>query len=380
MDSNQEAEMKALVGETLGLEVLGAQVIRLKQDASLRSYFRLVMPGGTSWVVMVMPKEALKKSEEGGAQVFSEELPFLNVQRYLKNMGMHVPEVFRLDEARGMMVLEDLGDTTLEAHIRQNPGALEPTYAELVDMLARLRVLAEKAPSPDCLGFQREFDFALYMWELEHFREWGLDIWSTVPRTAKDNAALSECFEALAHSLAALPRGFTHRDFQSRNLMLKQGRWHLIDFQDALQAPRAYDLVALLRDSYIELKPHFIQSMVAHYVACFAKYSGATLQHAASFAGSGGGFPGGPAHSPPFFPSGGATIDEASFAREFELLTVQRKLKDAARFEYIARQKKNTSFLPFIPISLHHVRAALTRLPELERLQNLLARWLPEFA
>ena len=356
MNLNQEAEIKALLGETLGVVADEARIVRLKQDASLRSYFRLLLPQGassvqkaSSWVVMVMPKEALKKSEEGGAQPQGEELPFLNVHRYLKGLGLAVPEVLCFDEARGMMVLEDLGDLTLEAHLRQHPDALESTYAEVVDMLACMRARAEKAPAANCLGFERAFDEALYVWELEHFREWGLDIWSRVSRTEEENAALSECFNALARTLAALPRGFTHRDFQSRNLMLHQGQWHLIDFQDALQAPRAYDLVALLRDSYIELAPGFVQDMVAHYVACFEKHSGA-----------------------PF--------DEAGFAHAFDMLTVHRKLKDAARFEYIARQKHNTGFLPFIPASLRYVRTALSRLPELQKLHALLARWLPEFA
>jgi len=349
VDSNQEEKIKALVGKALGVEVSGAQLVRLKQDASLRSYFRVVLPNQASWVVMTMPKDALKKSEEGGAAFSSEELPFLNVHRYLKQLGMPVPEVFCFDEAQGMMLLEDLGDTTLEAHVQQHPGALESSYTELVDMLACLRARAEKTPAPDCLGFQREFNVELYLWELQHFREWGLDIWSRVSRTEKDNAALLECFETLAQALAALPRGFTHRDFQSRNLMLKQSRWHLIDFQDALQAPRAYDLVALLQDSYIQLEPSFVRSMVKHYVACFEKHAGASM-------------------------------DEASFVHAFDLLTVQRKLKDAARFEYIARQKHNTSFLPFIPLSLNYARAALSRLPELAGLGELLARWLPEFA
>ncbi|MCL2626241.1 MAG: phosphotransferase [Cystobacterineae bacterium] len=352
---NQETQMRGLLEETLGIEASGAQVFRLKQDASLRSYFRILLPGGAagekeaSWVVMAMPKEALKQSEEGGAQPASEELPFLNVHRYLQGLGMPVPAIFRLDEARGMMLLEDLGDTTLEAHVKQHPKALEASYAALTDMLAQLRARAEKAPSPECLGFKREFNHALYRWELEHFREWGLNIWSTVSRTAAEDAALSECFEALAGSLAALPRGFCHRDFQSRNLMLKQGQWHMIDFQDALLAPRAYDLVALLRDSYIELEPDFIQKMITHYVACFSQYSGEDM-------------------------------DEEAFRHTFELLTVQRKLKDAARFEYIARQKHNPTFLPFIPLSLRYVRTALSRLPELSRLQGLLARWLPELA
>ena len=355
LSENQEAQMKALLAKVLGLDASCARIVRLKQDASLRSYFRIVMPEGASWVVMQMPKEALKKSEEGGRELPSEELPFLNVHRYLQGLGMAVPKVHCFEEAQGMMLLEDLGDMTLEAYLRQNPGALEPTYAEVVETLACLRARAEGAPAPECLGFQREFDEALYLWELEHFREWGLNQWSRALRSDAQEAELSACFADLARSLAALPRGFTHRDFQSRNLMLKQGRWHLIDFQDALQAPRAYDLVALLRDSYIELSPDFVQSMLAHYGACFEKHAQ-------------------PSSSPR------APWEAAAFAHAFDLLTVHRKLKDAARFEYIARQKHNPGFLPFIPASLHYARAALARLPELEKLSALLARLLPEFA
>ena len=91
-------------------------------------------------------------------------------------------------------------------------------------------------------------------WELHHFREWGLEAWSGKKPSASERARARRAPSAgIAEQLAAAPRGFTHRDYQSRNLMVKDGELVVIDFQDALQGPRQYDLVALLRDSYVEL-------------------------------------------------------------------------------------------------------------------------------
>src|SRR5205814_10663994 len=77
-------------------------------------------------------------------------------------------------------------------------------------------------------------------------------------------------FDAVSKELAAAPRSFTHRDYQSRNIMeLPTGEQVVIDFQDALQGPRQYDLVALLRDSYVELDRPLIDKLLKRYLARF---------------------------------------------------------------------------------------------------------------
>jgi aminoglycoside/choline kinase family phosphotransferase len=121
----------------------------------------------------------------------------------------------------------------------------------------------------------------------------------------------------------------------------------VIDFQDALLGPRQYDLVALLRDSYVELDRPLIDEMLALYLSAFVA-------------------------------EGGQPLDAGEFAAFFDLLTVQRKLKDAGRFVFIDRVKKNPSFLAHIPASLRYVRAALARRPELAPVAEILARHVPE--
>jgi aminoglycoside/choline kinase family phosphotransferase len=132
-------------------------------------------------------------------------------------------------------------------------------------------------------------------------------------------------------------------------MILPGGEQAIIDFQDALLGPRQYDLVALLRDSYVELEPAFLDAMVARYLERLAA-------------------------------EGGPRLEPAAFRATFDLLTVQRKLKDAGRFVFIDRVKGNPGFLRSIPASLRYVRAALLRLPRLASLHALLARHVPELA
>src|SRR5207244_1230779 len=89
-----------------------------------------------------------------------------------------------------------------------------------------------------CLAFARGFDYDLLKWELDHFREYGLEAQGIVP-SPSEREALEGHFRSIAERLAAEPRIFVHRDFQSRNLMVQDSpsgppRLRVIDFQDAL--------------------------------------------------------------------------------------------------------------------------------------------------
>jgi aminoglycoside/choline kinase family phosphotransferase len=323
-----------------------AQVAKLKGEASSRSYYRVGTPPESN-VVMVMPPESLSKSDEVSKGETPTELPFVNVHRYLTRLGIRVPEILRFDEPAGMMVLEDLTDVTFEAAL--STQSRESLYLKAVELLAQLRVKAEREIDRSCLAFTRAFDEDLYDWELHHFREWGLEIWSGQKPTDAERAELDLIFRRIARHLAAAPRGFTHRDYQSRNLMVKGDELVIIDFQDALQGPRQYDLVALLRDSYVELDRAFVHAMLDAYIVAFEKQTA-------------------------------EKIDVKAFKAFFDVLTVQRKLKDAGRFEYINRVKGNPGFLVSIPASLRYVKGALDVLPEMTDLRRIVAKYVPELS
>jgi aminoglycoside/choline kinase family phosphotransferase len=344
-DAQTEARVRGAITRATGRDASAEPVRRLAGHASLRSYWRVGRPPG-ALVVMVLPPDA--KPEEvtkGSAPAVN---PFVDVQRYLAALGIRVPAIHAFEEPEGLMVLEDLGDEMLETRLLAG-DARQPLYERAIDQLARLRARAEARPE-GCVAFSRSFDRDLYRWELDHFVEWGLDAWKGRTLSFAEKAVVDRSFDAISRALDAEPKGFTHRDYQSRNLMvLPSGEQAVIDFQDALLGPRQYDLVALLRDSYVELDAAFVEAMLRRYLDRLAA-------------------------------EGGPRLAYGPFREVFDLLTVQRKLKDAGRFVFIDRVKKNPGFLPSIPASLRYVRDAFARRPDLAELQDVLARHVPELA
>ncbi|HEV8321950.1 MAG TPA: phosphotransferase, partial [Myxococcota bacterium] len=154
-------------------------------------------------------------------------------------------------------------------------------------------------------------------------------------------AEVTRLFTAVAERLAAAPAVLVHRDFQSRNLLVQDGRLRVIDFQDALMGPRVYDLVALLRDSYVTLDAAEIDALLGRYAAA----------------------------------TGG---DAAALRTLFDWQTVQRKLKDAGRFDFIDLVRKNPSFMQYQPRSLAYVREAAARQPALAPLVEIFGRYVEE--
>jgi len=354
MTGTTEERVRGAVARATGRDASGLPVRRLAGHASMRSYWRVGAPPG-SLVVMVMPAGAGPEEITRGRPPPRD--PFVDVQRWLAAAGVRVPEIVASeagDPEGGLLVLEDLGDVTLEEAIRRAqppparagqapPSPIEAMYERAVDQLAGMRAAGELRPDPACIAFGRRFDADLYRWELDHFREWLLEAWKGVALSPAERALVDLEFDRIAGALASEPVGFTHRDYQSRNLMvLPSGEQAVIDFQDALLGPRQYDLVALLRDSYVELPADLVERMLRRYLVRLAE-------------------------------AGGPTLPYGPFRELFDLLTVQRKLKDAGRFVFIDRVKGNPGFLPSIPASLRYVREALGRRPDLAALRELLA-------
>jgi aminoglycoside/choline kinase family phosphotransferase len=313
-------------------------------DASSRRYHRVSIEGGSpaSVIVMELPADPLK-SDEASGKAQPSELPFLNIQRYLESGGIAVPKIYGYDAEAGLMLLEDLGDATLESVVLGASREIQRAHYQLAirDLVALQHRAATADPS--CIAFGRSFNEELLHWELDHFREWLLEADRGAKLEPAERAIVEGAFKKVASALAGEPRIFVHRDYQSRNLMVQSGpRLRLIDFQDALLGTQAYDLVALLRDSYVELAPDLLDELLDYY-AELAKVP-----------------------------------NKAAFRRLFYLQTTQRKLKDAGRFVFIDRKKGNPKFLPSIPASLRYVRDALSRLPELESLQRVLGKYVPE--
>ena len=335
-------DLAALVARAFGAPPVACEP--MPGGASTRRYFRLTLAGGKTAVGMFVPDGA--KPEEVGKGPAATRWPFLEVRDLLAARGVDVPALHDENVAQGWVLLEDLGDDTLAAYLEANPGRREAVYVRAVTDLARAQGALEPLPAGSVVA-TRAFDEELLAWEIHHFREWALEA-RGVTLTTGDRALFDGIAERLARRIAGWPRAFVHRDYQSRNLMVRPGEQSLcwIDFQDALLGPRVYDLVALLNDSYQVFDRPFVEARLDDYAAARAL---------------------GP-------------DERAALGREFDLVTVQRKLKDAGRFVFIDRVKKNPAFLRFVEPTIAKVRSSLSRLhddEDMRTLAALLARVLP---
>jgi hypothetical protein len=311
--------------------------------ASTRKYFR-VRSGDRAMVAMFVPEGG--KPEEIGKHHVEERWPFLEVRELLESRGIDVPRVYGEDTPAGWLLLEDLGDDTLANYLLREPEQKRAIYTQAVTDLARAQRALHPLPVESIVR-TRAFDEDLLRWEIDHFREWGLEARGHV-LTTEDREAFDGIAARLAKRIAGWPKGFVHRDYQSRNLMVREGgalAW--IDFQDALLGPRIYDMVALLNDSYQTFDRAFVEERLSEYAEAISM----------------------------------SQAEKDALGVEFDLMTVQRKLKDAGRFVFIDRVKGNSAFLKFVVPTVAKVASSLARLrdrdPDMAALEALLTRLLP---
>jgi len=291
-----------------------------------------------------LPSQELSKAKETGRR-----WPFLEVRELLAERGIRVPQLLAESCDAGWLLVEDLGDT-LAQHLEHSPDDKLALYQSAVRDLARAQRALVALPD-DSIVRQRAFDVDLLRWELEHFLEWAMNA-RGIELDGTQRATFSAAADYLAATIASWPRGFVHRDYQSRNLMViastggaRDLAW--IDFQDAMLGPRVYDLVALLGDSYQTFDRAFIDSRLREFCRELSLDA----------------------------------AQEAELDRQFEMVMVQRKLKDAGRFVFIERKNGNPSFLKFIDPTIAKAQASLARLaddPKLDGLRELLSQIFPE--
>jgi aminoglycoside/choline kinase family phosphotransferase len=310
------------------------EVVPLAGDASTRRYFRVVPTAGRSIVLAV---------HEGPIEFAT--LPFVEAADLFRRIPLPVPAVLGHSDPLGILALQDLGDVTLQAHLGQ--GGVEPyidLYREAVELLVRLQRRGAELADAARMPYRLAFDVEKLSWELDFFVQHFVEGYERSTLTAGERAALGGEWQAIAEELSDEPRVLCHRDYHSRNLMVHDGGLFIIDFQDARMGPNTYDLVSLLRDSYVDVSEPALEELVRHFL---------------SLEGDG---------------------DPGEFRRRFDLMAVQRNLKALGTFGSQAAVRGNRAFVQYIPRTLEYVRANLARYPRFDRLRTLLAAHVPELA
>jgi len=228
----------------------------LTPEGSDRLYYRIFTPSGETFI-------AVDASGTGAASRFvsetgiSQNHTFIRIRDHLAALGFPVPGLLHLDFEYDYYLLEDLGDLTLYHKFRdEGPSeAVLAAYRQALTLLARLQVTAAAAYDPEWAYAGAFYDRELVVeGELNYFLNAYVREFCGYQLPAVIGRFLAEEFVRLAETALRAPGGFfLYRDFQSRNLMLKDDRLHLIDFQGARLGPVYYDAAALINDPYVEL-------------------------------------------------------------------------------------------------------------------------------
>jgi aminoglycoside/choline kinase family phosphotransferase len=261
-----------------------------------------------------------------------------------------VPRILGHSNALGVIALEDLGDVTLQAHLgAATPAEHKALYRQAVELIQALQRRGADLAGSDCPSYGVAFDVEKLTWELDFFLKHFMEGYRGIAIPPASRDALRAEFASIVEELAAEPRVLCHRDYHSRNLMLHEGRLYIIDFQDARMGPDTYDLVSLLRDSYVDLTEDEVDDLIAFFLA---------LRH-------------GPGERT-------SAHDGAEFRRRFDLMAIQRNLQALGTFGFQTISRRNPVYIQYIPRTLNYVRANLERYPRFARLRELLAAHLEE--
>lgn len=322
----------------------------LAGDASSRRYYRALLEGprvSPSVIVMELAGSSLPLSSEELA-IFKqppEELPFLNLHRFLSRLGVRIPALYGHWAEEGVLLLEDLGDRCLwDLAQGLSPAEVLKWYEKAIDELLLIQIAGTKARDDSCIAFKQRFDFRLYMWEFDHFIEYGLEKRAGSKPSAGGKSELVAAFKNIARRLDSQPPCLNHRDYHSWNLMVSNEAIAVIDFQDALLAPPQYDLASLLNDRETDriIHPDLEGQLLRYYLEKREEM-------------------------------GEKQVKRDEFFEIYLLSALQRDFKVVGRFYYLDLVKGKPGYKKYLPPTLRRLKRNLSRLPQTKKLVPLLA-------
>ena len=300
-------------------------LVRASTDAGFRSYWRTL---GNEPALIVMDSPPDKEDVR----------PWLRVRSLLESGGVRVPRVLAEDGAAGFLLLEDLGaDTFLHVIHADNADAL---FDAAIDQLLKLQAI----PVPE--GFPA-YDEALLARELHLFDEWFLGHHLAMVLDCDDLERLQLVYRRLIDAALAQPQVLVHRDFMPRNLMPVghgpvDGGAAVLDFQDAVKGPIAYDALSLFKDAFLSWPQLHVDAWLDRY---HARATDAGLP----------------------VPS------LARFRRDADLIGVHRHLKVIGIFARLHHRDAKSHYLDDAPRFFAYLDHVLPKYPELAPLAELIA-------
>lgn len=335
MDLNISTDVRKAALETWLAGLLAgppARIAPASADASFRRYFR-VWHDGRTYIAMDAPPGR----EDLG--------PFIQVAEILAGASVNVPRVLERDADRGFLLLTDLGSRAYLDALREGEDP-DRLYGDAIAALVRIQ---SQAPA----GAQRlpAYDAGRLQQEMALFPEWFLSRHLGLRLSAGELGVIERAVARLTEAALAQPQVLVHRDYHSRNLMVCDENPGILDFQDAVRGPTAYDLVSLLKDCYISWPRERVLEWLDVYRAAAA---GAGLHFGSH---------------------------RAAFIEAFDLMGLQRHLKVLGIFARLWYRDGKPGYLADLPLVLEYALDATSRSGLMAELGEFLQeRVVPEFA
>ena len=249
----------------------------LTGDASARTY-ETVQRDGSALILMNAPPLVLGPPVRGGkayaeiAHTARSVSAFVAIDRLLHSAGFAVPEIFASDLDRGFLLIENLGSETFLGSDGMPVAERYEAAARLLADLHQRKWPSEAPVAPGTMHAIPPFDRAAIMIEVDLLLDWYLPAISGREATAAERAGYAEAWNAALDRLAGTEQSLLLRDYHSPNIIWRaektgNDRLGLIDFQDALIGPSAYDLASLAMDARVTVSPEIEQCTVTAYVA-----------------------------------------------------------------------------------------------------------------
>ena len=344
--------MRALIGQDDDGELQ-----YLQGDASVRRYGRIARKARPNAILMDWPRQPDGPAIRNGlpysrlAHLAENVRPFVAVAGALKAAGLTVPRIHAQDLDNGFLLLDDLGDRVFATEVRTGTADQATLWRAATDALVAL----QDAPVPQTLPVDGNgvhhvsaYDSGAMAIETELLVDW---YWPALRGAAipqADRAEFVALWAAILAQLAKMPPAWVLRDYHSPNLLWlpeREGiaRVGVIDFQDAMRGPAAYDLVSLLQDARVDVAPELEAQLFDHYCAG---------------AGARGGF------------------DRDAFAFAYAALGAQRNTKIVGIFARLAKRDGKPGYLRHIPRLWRYLERDLAH-PQLSALKRWYDRNLP---
>jgi aminoglycoside/choline kinase family phosphotransferase len=244
--------LKATATALPSVSLPGARVEPLADTGgSDRRYFRIHLASEESLIVMEYTDQR------------PDNLKFIPAGKILTQIGNSIPEILHHDAGHKRIWLEDLGNRHLWDYREAPWSKRRRLYKAAIDEISILHAFnCDTLSASEKDGLEPPFDEALYNWEQDYFFEHFLGNYSRRAPSYIGSLRHEPEFSMLAKELAALPRSLVHRDFQSQNVLIRDSRPYMIDYQGLRLGLPAYDIASLLHDPYVTLEEHHREELI----------------------------------------------------------------------------------------------------------------------